>query len=262
MKLNLVCVDLGNTNLHGGAFVGSELIAEQSTATDTIQADPRKLASMIEDLASLGKGPWHAAFCSVVPNINSQLNALLSSRFETVFELSSSSCIGLPIASCNPEEVGADRLANAIAAQTYHGTPAIVIDLGTATTFDVIGSKSGYEGGIIAPGLNLMTEYLAERTALLPQMNPHLSIPDDIIGRSTHDAMQLGCSLGFPSMIEGILNPLKKELAIKEGKEPKLVLTGGTAENLNQALDVDLPIDPILTLRGLAEAFRRDQVGH
>jgi len=262
MKLKVTCVDLGNTNFHCGSFIGSELVAERTIATVAVKADPRRLASVIEEISPLDKSPGHAAFCSVAPSSDKLLTHLLQSRFQTVFELNTASCIGLAISNDNPEEVGTDRLANAMAVQSYHGTPAIVIDLGTATTFDVVGMENSYEGGVIAPGLNLMTKYLAEQTALLPKLDPDLSVPENLIGQSTREAMQLGCSLGFPSMIEGILIPLKAEVAKREGKEPMIILTGGSANELKQSLKADWRVDPLLTLRGLLEAFRRDRDGH
>ena len=108
------------------------------------------------------------SFCSVVPSINESLEAYLATFKLPLFHLTYESCTGLTLAYPNPSEIGEDRIANAIAAQEYYGTPAVVIDMGTAVTFDIISSK-GYEGGVIAP-VNLMTRYLHEQTALLPEL--------------------------------------------------------------------------------------------
>ena len=262
MKSNLICVDLGNTTVHCGSFIGNEFLAERTLATEPVFREPQALHKLIEEIAPPDKGPWDASFCSVVPKANAQLEEVLSSCVETVFQLTSATCEGLTISYPNPTEVGADRLANAIAAQTHHGTPAIVIDLGTATTFDLVGSKSGYEGGIIAPGLALMTEYLAERTALLPKIDHDLSIPESFVGQSTQEAIRLGCSLGFPSMIQGILEGMLREVATREGTEPTVIVTGGTARKLIRALEVSWPVDSLLTLRGLVEAYRCQRRRH
>ncbi len=262
MNSKLICVDLGNTSVHCGSFVDGEILAERSLTTERVRRDPTVLRTLIEEVAPPSKGPWNASFCSVVPEANAQLEDVLNSCVETVFQLTSVTCEELTISYPNPTEVGADRLANAIAAQTHHGTPAVVIDLGTATTFDVLGSQSGYEGGIIAPGLALMTEYLAERTALLPKLDHDLSIPESLVGRSTREAIRLGCSLGFPSMIQGILEEIQNDVANREGKNPAVIATGGSAGELTRALEANWIVDCLLTLRGLAEAYRRGRNRH
>ena len=262
MNTNLICVDLGNTTIHCGSFVEGKIFAESSLATELVHRQPNELAKLIEGISTPDQGPWGAAYCSVTPKANALLESSLAGCVGEIFQLTSSTCPGLKITHPNPTEIGADRLANAIAVQTYHETPAIVIDLGTATTFDVVGSQSGYLGGVIAPGLAMMTEYLAERTALLPKLDPFLSIPESLVGRSSREAIQLGCSLGFPAMVRGILEKVQTELANREGKEPGVILTGGTARELARALNVNWPVDSSLTLRGLAEAYSRNRNGH
>jgi type III pantothenate kinase len=256
MSLKLICLDVGNTTIHSGCFVEDRFLMQQSLSTEEVIREPVQLDALIEKLAPAEKGPWDASFCSVSPKVNEHLEKALSRRVETIFQLTSSTCSAVTITHPKPSEIGADRIANAIAAQAHHGTPAIVIDLGTATTFDVIGSRTGYEGGIIAPGLAVMTNYLAERTALLPRLEPDLTLPKSFIGRSTKEAMQVACSVGFPAMINGILQPAQAELAKKEGKSPVVIATGGTALELNKAMKTNWTIDLVLTLRGLVEAFR------
>lgn len=262
MSKNLICVDLGNTTIHFGSFAKNEIALERSVGAAIAHRQPSELTKLIEEITASEEGPWAAAYCSVTPEANPLLENSLSGFVEEIFELTASTCPELNITHPNPQEVGADRLANAIAVQTHHEAPAIVIDLGTATTFDVIGTESGYEGGVIAPGLAMMTDYLAERTALLPKLAPILSVPESLVGRSSKEAIQLGCSLGFPSMIWGILEKVKGELAEREGKEPVVILTGGTARELARSLNVNWPVDPCLTLRGLAEANTRNRERH
>ncbi|MFP6901977.1 MAG: type III pantothenate kinase [Opitutales bacterium] len=256
--MNLVCVDLGNTTIHCGALARGEFHYTRSLATELFRRNPTALTNLIEEIAKKERAPWEASFCSVVPALTTHLEDILEQQAESVFQLTPESCSGLTISHPNPSEIGPDRLANAIAAQVHHGTPSIVIDLGTATTFDLVGSTSGYVGGIIAPGLALMTDYLAERTALLPNMEPNLSVPDSLIGRSTEEAMQIGCSLGFRSMIEGILEGVRSELANHEKKDPLVIVTGGAAKELTRTLQTNWTVDSLLTLRGLVEAKRRN----
>lgn len=262
MKPNLICVDLGNTTVHCGLFAQDEIVAEKSFPTDLFLREPEALANLIEEISPPLERSWDASYCSVVPDANEGLEKILGDRAGQVFGLTSSTCRELPISHPTPSEIGADRLANAIAVQVHHATPAIVIDLGTATTFDIVGTESGYEGGIIAPGLALMTEYLAERTALLPKLDPSLAIPESLVGRSSREAMQIGCSLGFCSMTLGIAERIRAQVASREGKDPVVILTGGTAQELALSLNVKWPVDPSLTLKGLREAYRRDQRGH
>jgi type III pantothenate kinase len=259
--MNLVCVDLGNTNIHCGALVGGEFRCTRSLSTELFRREPTLLSKLIEEITNEERGPCEASFCSVIPELNKHLKDMLEHHAESVFQLTPESFIGLPVSHPNPSEIGPDRLANALAAQVHHETPAIVIDLGTATTFDLVSSTRGYLGGIIAPGLALMTDYLAERTALLPGMEPSLSVPESLVGQSTEDAMQIGCSLGFRSMVEGILEGVRSELANLEKKDPVIIVTGGTAKELTRALQTNWTVDSLLTLRGLAEAKRRIGLG-
>ena len=260
--MNLICVDSGNTNIHCGALVRGEFISTRSLATELFRKEPTQLGKLIEEITYEEKGPWKASFCSVTPELNDQLKSMLAHHSESVFQLTPQSCVGLPVSHPNPSEIGSDRLANALAAEVHHQTPAIVIDLGTATTFDLISSTSGYLGGIIAPGLALLTDYLADRTSLLPNMEPNLSVPESLVGKSTEDAMQIGCSLGFRSMVKGILEGARNELANLEKKDPAIIVTGGVAKDLIRVLQTNWTVDSLLTLRGLAEAKRRHRIGH
>jgi type III pantothenate kinase len=150
--------------------------------------------------------------------------------------------------------VGADRLVNALAAARLYGTPAVVVDFGTATTFDCVGADGAYIGGAIAPGLELGLEALAARTAKLPRIE--LRAPDRAIGRDTVSAMQSGTVFGYQALATGLLARIRRELADLSGIEPaavKTILTGGlSAAPWAADLDGVDAIDPDLTLRGLA----------
>ena len=153
-----------------------------------------------------------------------------------------------------PAEVGADRLVNALAAARLHGTPAVVVDFGTATTLDCVAADGAYVGGAIAPGLELGLEALAARTAKLPRIE--LRAPDRAIGRDTVTAMQSGTIFGYQALAAGLLARVRRELADANGVAPadvRAILTGGlSAAPWARALDGIDAIDPDLTLKGLA----------
>ena len=153
-----------------------------------------------------------------------------------IFHPTCESCLGLTLSYPKPKEIGQDRIANAIAAQEYHGIPAIVIDMGTAVTFDIVTSQ-GYEGGIIAPGLKVMTHYLHEQTALLPELaSEDLIEVEGAIGKSTVHAMKLGVAVGFSGMIDALRTRVLDELKERGEAEPVVLSTGGGIANLNQRL--------------------------
>ena len=164
--MSILCIDIGNTSAHYGLVSGQTVSASGHFPTEAFrESAPDEFTRLVASLAGQAEG---IAFCSVVPEINTNLQACLLKFDLPIFHLTCESCRGLNLIYPNPSEIGQDRIANAIAAQEFHGSPAIVIDLGTAVTFDIVSSQ-GYEGGIIAPGLSIMTRYLHEQTALLPR---------------------------------------------------------------------------------------------
>jgi len=146
----------------------------------------------------------------------------------------------------HPETIGADRLANACAATTLYGAPAIVADFGTALTFDVVNPKGQYVGGVIAPGLPLMTDYLAERTALLPLISPKGRC--ERVGRSTAGAMRIGARIGYRGMIREITDYLRQQPGMQQAT---CCATGGFAGWVLENAGMDYVVDPDLTLKGL-----------
>lgn len=198
---------------------------------------------------------WQAAvISSVVPAKAEILSAFLSKQ-APCHALSHKSSLPIGIDYPQPEQIGADRLANAAAAFTYHGSPVIVLDFGTAVTFDVIAAAGGsahagevqalYLGGVIAPGLASMTEGLARRTALLPHIE--LEEPARAIGRSTKEAMHAGAVFGYRGLVREILHNLRKELPA----DPVVVATGGDARLITRGLPEISHLAPQLTLEGL-----------
>jgi type III pantothenate kinase len=156
----------------------------------------------------------------------------------------------MPIHVERPDEVGADRLVNAYAAATLHGAPAIVVDLGTATTVTAVSAGGAFLGGAIAPGVRLGVEALATRTAKLPRVE--LRLPDRAIGRDTAEAIRSGVVLGHLGMLRELIDRIAGELGAEGGTAPRVVLTGGLATEpwLAELAGVDV-VDPHLTLRGL-----------
>jgi type III pantothenate kinase len=152
---------------------------------------------------------------------------------------------GLRIRMDNPRELGPDRVVNAVAAHHLYGKPVIIIDLGTATTFDVVSKQGDYLGGAIAPGINIASEALFNRTAVLPRVE--LIPPKQVIGKNTIAAMQSGIIFGYIGLIEGIVQRIKQEL----GSKAKVVATGGNAYPIAKEIPAIDAINPDLTLIGL-----------
>ena len=184
-----------------------------------------------------------AVICSVVPKV---LPAFREVFGDQLIELRHDTPLGIGICYPKPESIGPDRLANAVALAHMHGAPGIVIDFGTAVTFDILSADKCYIGGVIAPGLRLMTDYLHERTALLPRVD--LREPTSAIGQSTEGAILAGAAIGYRGMVKGILEALKKELG---GQKVSVVATGGDAEWIISGMGEDIITDPDLTLHGL-----------
>ena len=184
---------------------------------------------------------------SVVPSLNARWKKVLKGAClpDPLF-VSHALELGVNVDYPHPERIGADRLANAAAAARFFGTPSVVCDFGTALTFDVLDGKRGYIGGIICPGLPLMFDYLAEKTALLPHVEP--SRTKAVVGRNTTQAMQIGARLGYRGMVREILAALKCDL---KAKTLPVCCTGGYAGWIFKDWDVKAIIDPKLTLKGL-----------
>jgi len=160
--------------------------------------------------------------------------------------------LGVGIDYPNPKGIGPDRLANAAGCAAHYGVPAIVVDFGTAVTFDVISAEGNYIGGVIAPGLNAMTEYLHDRTALLPLIR--LREPGAAVGRSTEGAMLSGAVHGYRGLVAEIIRQVRREAFPHH--RPKVVVTGGDAELIASGLPLFTAVDPLLTLRGLLVAAK------
>jgi len=182
---------------------------------------------------------------SVVPPLDTVFEEV-AAQLKLPFRMLTHETIPIPIRIPNPDEVGTDRLVNAFAARELYGKPAIVIDFGTATTFDAISAKGEYLGGAIAPGLGIGRDALYEKTAKLPKVDLHA--PRSAIGKGTEDAMRSGLLLGYAGLVEKIVEAFTKEL----GQEAKIITTGGFVELIKSQTKVIETVDQDLTLKGLA----------
>lgn len=252
----LLAIDIGNTNITIGLLRAGSLAATRRAATNAA-ATADELEVLLEGLLRLDDVTFadvsSIACASVVPALTAGIEAI-SVRRERPLVIASAGTVPLAIRVDRPEQVGADRLVNALAAQRLYGAPAVVVDFGTATTFDCVAPDGAYVGGAIAPGLELGLEALAARTAKLPRIE--LRSPPRAIGRDTVSAMQSGTVFGYQALVTGLLARLRAELADAHGLAPndvRAILTGGlSAAPWARALEGIDAIDPDLTLKGLA----------
>ncbi len=184
-------------------------------------------------------------FSSVVPARDAIVRSAAGKR--EIVAVSAALDLGIGIDYPQPRSIGADRLANAVAVAELHGTPAIVVDFGTAVTFDIVSSGGAYLGGVIAPGLEAMTSYLHQRTALLPRLT--LREPRRTVGRSTREAMMAGAVLGYRGLVREILARVREEAF--PGQAPRVVATGGYARLIAAQVPAIEAVHPHLTLEGL-----------
>lgn len=201
----------------------------------------------MEPALKLKRVPERAVIASVKPGVNKRWERFLKAQgVADILRVDHTINLGVAVSYPKPETIGADRLANACEAAAIYGSPVVVCDFGTALTFDIVKKREGYVGGIICPGLPLMFDYLAEKTALLPHIKPVKTT--HVVGKSTEEAMRIGAHLGYLGMVKEILAELKKEL----GRGTKVCATGGFANWVFEGWDHPVPVDPQLTLKGLA----------
>ncbi len=253
----LLCIDIGNTHTHYGVVANGEALFQQELPTRAIDHPSGGFGPILERLLTQYPSLEGAAFCSVVPAAAKLLGRVFDlQRFpRPVFQLTADKRLGVPLSYPSPWEIGQDRLANAAGAQAFCGTPVIVIDMGTAITFDIVTRSRGYEGGIIAPGLEVMRRYLHEQTALLPLLDDSLDVSRPI-GQSTVEAMRIGTVIGMGGMIRALLDAVLAELGRRGEPAPRLLATGGAAALMERTLQPPVTVVPDLTLRGLAAAWR------
>lgn len=245
----LLTIDIGNTNLALGLYEGQCLGARWRLATDHQRMPDEYGLQILGLLQHGGCSPSQlegVCLASVVPALTMRL--LQACRQYLNLEpliVDNGIKTGLTIKYDEPSNVGADRIADAVAVQHFFGGPACVVDFGTATTFDAITSGGEYLGGAIAPGILIAAEALFAHTAKLPRVN--MLPPPSVIGRNTVHAMQSGLLFGYVSMVEGMVARFRVEL----GEKMKVIATGGLADLVATQTDVIDKIEPWLTLEGL-----------
>lgn len=256
---DLLCIDIGNTHTHYGVVGPAGTTLQGAVITPLIDDPQEGLPNRLPAIFAARPKIAGVAFCSVVPAINWRLREVLAAASpRPVFQLTHQHRLGVPIGYPQPAEIGQDRLANAAAAHALGGSPAVVIDSGTAVTFDIVTAGGGYEGGIIAPGLEVTRRYLHERTAQLPLLDDSLEI-GSVIGKSTAEAMRIGTVIGFPGLIQALLDAVLADLAKRGEPAAHLFITGGNAAFLQSRLRQTVRLVPDLTLLGLAAAYRLNQ---
>jgi type III pantothenate kinase len=253
----ILVIDVGNTNTVLGLYEGSSLRALWRLATSREQTAD-EYAILIHNLFALEKLSSSdisgIMISSVVPPMNSVLAETAKKYFkmEALF-LEPGTRTGMAILVDNPQEVGADRIADAVAAFEKYGGPCIVVDLGTAITFDCISAKGEYLGGAIMPGIGIAAEALFQRTAKLPRVE--IREPEHVIGTNTINSIQSGLFYGAVDSIDGMLDRLCAVL----GKQTKVIATGGQAPLVAGSSKYKPPIDSSLTLDGLRIIYHRNQ---
>lgn len=252
----LLVIDVGNTNTSLGVFKGSELCAQWRLSTHRSQTADEYgiLTRNLFSLGGIGFGEIRAMMVSsVVPTLNAVIQEMAERYFHlNPYFLGPGMKTGMAIHYDNPLEVGADRIADSVAAFEKYGGPCIVLDFGTAITFDAISEKGEYLGGVIAPGVGISAEALFARAARLPRVE--IREPQRVIGTNTVASMQAGLFYGAVGLVDGVLDRMFAVL----GPKTRVVATGGQAEFLASALKHKPPVDPFLTLEGLRIIYGRN----
>lgn len=239
----LLAIDIGNTNISFGIFKGNSIIK-----TFDIPSKQYSLNKLRKKIGSLKI--TDILICSVVPKLTNLITKNLtgisgSQPGKRAYVIGKDVQVPIKNRYRNPSQVGQDRLVNAYAGAKLYGLPLVVVDFGTAITFDVISSNNAYEGGLILPGIGMSIDALNQRTALLPKIN--LNTPKEFIGKDTANSILSGIVYGFAAMVKQLNIELKKRL----GKKTRIIATGGNARLMRKYCGNINQIDNLLTLKGI-----------
>jgi type III pantothenate kinase len=251
----LLALDVGNTSIAGGYFIDGRLEFHFGLASVPPRSEDEYGVLLSQLLALHGAEaprPLPSIMCSVVPPLTAALAAALERYFGAPpVQVSDYDALGVEVRYDNPAEVGPDRVVNALATRELYGAPAVAVDFGTATTFDVVAADGAYVGGVIGPGVAVSAQNLFERAARLGAVE--LTLPPRVVGRNTDEALRAGIILGAARAADGIVEAIREE----RGERGALVATGGWAAVVAPAMKTSPHLDAELTLKGLALAFER-----
>jgi type III pantothenate kinase len=250
----LLTIDVGNTNTVIGYFDGERLAESWRIKTDP-RATADELALLFRGLLVDSEKPDGISACSTVPAVLHELRGVFSRYYSAVpaVIVEPGAKTGVPLLIDNPREVGADRIVNSLAAHHLYGGPAIVVDFGTSTNFDVVSEKGEFLGGALAPGIEISIDALAARGARLFKVE--LARPRSVIGKDTVEALQSGMIYGFAGQIDGLVRRISDEL----DADPVVIATGGLAPLVIEECETVTEHEPDLTLIGLRLVFDRNQ---
>ena len=253
----LLVIDAGNTNVKLGVFRGADLTAQWRLAINREKSGDEygaEIRSLFERDGLDVKEIEGIAICSVVPPLDEALKCMAEIYFElSPLFVDHMTDTGLKIIYDSPSELGADRIVDSAAAVAKYGAPCIVVDCGTATTFNAVNAAHEYLGGVIAPGIMISAEALFSRAAKLPRVE--IKRPDKVIATSTTGAMQSGLYYGYAGLVDGVLSQMIGEL----GSQPRVIATGGLAPLIADGSKFIEEVDRTLTLDGLRLIYERNK---